>query len=118
MAFRLRNGLMKIRGKMKGLSERTWKIVRVMFPVEQQESVAKLLLTECGNNLPYLNNSDEIELERIRFAALKSSRGNVDKLQRAIALAKSDWRDLLMSAGFAESVTEHSEWADNYLNNV
>jgi hypothetical protein len=39
----------------------------------------------------------------------------VDKLLGAISLAQLDWRDLLTGAGFAQSLTEHSKWADEYL---
>ncbi|HEV7902274.1 MAG TPA: hypothetical protein VGO96_00430 [Pyrinomonadaceae bacterium] len=94
---------------MKGLSERTWKIIRKMFPVGQQENIAELLIIECGNNLPGLEKSDEIQLERFRFAALKVSSGDVDELLKAIVLAQTDWRDLLVGESFAESVTEHSK---------
>jgi len=36
------------------LSEATWEKVREMFPSGQDSEVAKLLQTECGNNLPFL----------------------------------------------------------------
>jgi hypothetical protein len=49
-------------------------------------------------------------LERVRFAALKLSEGNMEKLHRAVKLAKADWRDLLVAAGFADSVHAHKHW--------
>jgi hypothetical protein len=41
---------------------------------------------------------------------LKLSEGNLDKLNRAVALAKTDWRDLLMAAGFGEDIKAHLAW--------
>ena len=92
------------------LSPETQRRVDLLFRPEEQNIVATLLITECGNNLPFIEELDEYELERFRFAALKLSDGNLDKLREAIELAKSDWRDLLMAAGFANDVTEHNRW--------
>jgi hypothetical protein len=92
------------------LSPETQRRVNLLFRPEEQNIVATLLITECGNNLPFLEKSNEYELERIRFATLKLSDGNLDMLREAIEMAKSDWRDLLMAAGFAYDVTEHSRW--------
>ena len=100
---------------MSELSEKTWEIIRKMFPAGTQDTVAELMAAECGNNLPGLSKLNGLELERFRFAALKLSGGDVDKLLGAISLAQSDWRDLLAGAGFAESLTEHSKWAGKYL---
>jgi hypothetical protein len=49
-------------------------------------------------------------MERIRFAALKLSEGDMGRLRAAIDLAKLDWRDLLMNAGFGWSVHVHEKW--------
>jgi hypothetical protein len=49
-------------------------------------------------------------LERIRAAALKISRGSLDRLALATSLAKSDWRDLLMAADFGEDAHAHEAW--------
>jgi hypothetical protein len=56
-----------------------------------------------------LEKLNEIELERFRFAALKLSAGSIDKLKEAIALAKADWRDLLVSAKFW-TADSHKSW--------
>ncbi len=50
------------------------------------------------------------EFERFRFAALRLSNGDLRKLEQAVELAKRDWRDLLMAAGFGEDVTAHERW--------
>ncbi|HEY2532393.1 MAG TPA: hypothetical protein VGJ20_31435 [Xanthobacteraceae bacterium] len=39
---------------------------------------------------------------------LRLSEGKLDQLEHAIALAKADWRDLLMAAGFEHDVDAHT----------
>jgi len=34
----------------------------------------------------------------------------MDKLREAVKLANTDWRDLLVAAGFADSVDAHKHW--------
>jgi hypothetical protein len=100
---------------MQGLSERTRLIVHKMFPAEEQDEVARLLVEQCGNNLPFLGDLDEVALERFRFAVLKLSGGDFEALPRHIEIAQTDWRDSLVAAGFGHSLTEHERWADDYL---
>jgi hypothetical protein len=50
-------------------------------------------------------------MERVRFAALKLSEGNKDKLLGAAQLAQYDWRDLLVAARFANDAEAHKSWA-------
>lgn len=82
----------------------------LMFRPEERADAARLLVEQCGNNLPFLENLDAQRLERFQFAALKLSRGNLAGLLRATDLAKADWRDLLMAAGFGEDVRAHESW--------
>lgn len=95
---------------MAALSEATWEKVRALFPPTQQDEVAAILQNQCGNDLPFLGKETPEGLERFRFAALKLSRGSVDKLRDAVRLANTDWRDLLVAAGFADSVDAHKHW--------
>jgi hypothetical protein len=92
------------------ISPETEKRIGLLFPPDEHELVRAILLEECGNNLPFLQDIDEVALERFRFAALKLSEGKLDKLDHAIALAKSDWRDLLTAAGFGRDVNAHWAW--------
>ena len=69
-----------------------------------------MLRDECGNNLPLMKDKDETALERLRFAALKLSQGELNKLLDAVILAQTDWRDLLVAAGFADDVQAHLSW--------
>jgi hypothetical protein len=92
------------------LSQDTEQKIAALFPPTFRAEVSELLIIQCGNNLPFCDNDDEFQLERIRFSALKLSAGNIDKLRDAIKLAKTDWRDLLVAAGFADDITSHRRW--------
>jgi hypothetical protein len=50
------------------------------------------------------------EAQRVRFAALRVSAGDLDKLKQAIEMANSDYRDLLAEAGFASDPELHQRW--------
>ncbi len=93
-----------------GLSEKTQTLVEKLFPQSDRQRVANLLKNECGNNLPLLETYNLVQLERFQFAALKLSAGNLGKLEQQIRIAKSDWRDLLVSAGFGNDVEAHNKW--------
>jgi hypothetical protein len=92
------------------LSQETERRIAALFPPNSRAEVSELLIIQCGNNLPFCDKEDEFQLERIRFSALKLSAGNIDKLKDAIKLAKTDWRDLLVAAGFADDTTAHKRW--------
>jgi hypothetical protein len=92
------------------LSVDTVKLVNQLFGPDDRAIACRLLAEHCGANLPFLKNADSVELERYRFAALKLSNGTVDGLGRAIELAKTDWRDLLVAAGFGSDVNAHKAW--------
>jgi hypothetical protein len=92
------------------LSPETEKRISLLFPPDERQLVRIVLFEECGNNLPFLEDLEERKLERFQFAALKLSEGKLDKLDHAIALAKTDWRDLLMASGFGEDVNAHKSW--------
>ena len=90
-------------------SETQWRLDGLFRPKERTEA-ARLLAEECGNNLPFLEKLDARGLERFQFAALKLSGGDLSRLRKAIELAKTDGRDLLMAAGFGTDVRAHESW--------
>jgi len=92
------------------LSDDTRALVERQFPPGDREAAARMLLEHCGNNLPYLENGDATSLERFRFAALRIAAGNLERLVQAIALARTDWRDLLVEADFANDTGAHRAW--------
>ena len=97
------------------LSPLTQQLVEKLFEPNDRTEAVQRLNEECGNNLPFCKDYDEYKLERIRFAALRVSIGYLDELQTAIDLANRDWRDLLVCARFAESLTAHQEWCEQAL---
>ena len=97
------------------LSPRTKQLVEIIFKPEDAAEASQQLEDECGNNLPSCGSLDEYGMERVRFAAIKLSKGNIQKLSKAIDEARMDWRDLLMAAGFGYDVNAHEAWANEVL---
>jgi hypothetical protein len=89
------------------LSTRTRRCIQVLFNEGDRTLAGAALVQDCGIDLPGLGKMD---LERIRLAALKTSGGQLPRLYEAIALARTDWRDLLVGAGFGEDATAHLQW--------
>lgn len=87
-------------------------IVRLhsLFSEPEWNEAERLLVEQCGSNLPFCESADARSLERIRFAALKLSQGELAALRSAVELAQVDWRDLLVAAGFAWDVRAHESW--------
>ena len=92
------------------LSPETRRRVEMVFHGEDARIAAEMLEGECGNNVPFCEEYDSAQMERIRFAALKVSEGKLETLREAVELAKIDWRDLLMWAGFGNNVNAHKRW--------
>jgi hypothetical protein len=62
-----------------------------------------------GDREPAKALLEQCESERLQFAALKVSDGNLARLESAVKLAQIDFRDLLMAADFGE-VEAHLKW--------
>lgn len=77
---------------------------------DQAAAAQTVLEAECGDNLPFCEDATPESLERIRFAVLKMSGGSLSGLLGAVALAKTDWRDVLVAAGFATDLSAHLAW--------
>jgi hypothetical protein len=97
------------------LTERTVRLVERLFGAEDQAAVCQALRDECGTNLPFCETQDAVGLERVRFAVLMLSAGDLEKLRATIDHAKVDWRDVLVAAGFGYSLTAHEQWAQAVL---
>ena len=80
-----------------------------LFAETDRDEAERLLVHECGQNLTFCQDHHPEDLDCFRFAALKLSSGDLEKLRHAIELAKADWRDLLMSAGFG-GTSGHLSW--------
>lgn len=90
------------------LSAETLRRVNIMFSEgPDRERAQTLLYDRLGNSQGSL---PQVDVERLRFAALKYSKGTLDELQRAVDLAEVDWRDLLCAAGFASDPDKNGKW--------
>jgi hypothetical protein len=87
--------------------------LEALFPPEQHEIVAKTLLERCGDGLPLTDLAGDQFWDRIRFAVLKLSGGDMAALQQAVDGANRDWRDTLVAAGFGDSLSIHTGWFPN-----
>ena len=92
-------------------SDTLW-LVDKLFKPQHRIDAARMLEKQCSRNLPFCENAKPAELERLHFAALKVSRGDLKRLSHAIHEAQMDWRDLLMAADFGLTVNAHREWLD------
>ena len=82
-----------------------------IFPEHDVAEAERLLAEDCGDTLPLIGApATPAALERIRFAALRVSGGDLRRLREAVKLAQTDWRDLLVGAEFAEDVHGHQAW--------
>ena len=92
------------------LTDATVKRIAKLFSPADQGLVSTRLIEECADTLPGFTPADSADIERVRFAVLKLSGGDFNALQRAIDLAKIDWRDVLVAAGFGNDPLAHRRW--------
>lgn len=92
------------------MAPETQRKLEQLFPQEQWPVAMALLESECGNSLPLIEKQGLEGIERVRCAALKLSEGSLEKLRTAVRVAQSDWRDVLVAAGFANSLVAHLVW--------
>jgi hypothetical protein len=97
---------------MTPLTEAVSQKIDALFPVKDRAAARKLIEENCGADLPMSSHMgpDPSGFDRIRFAVLKLSGGDLTRLEREIADAHVDWRDTLMAAGFGEDIHAHLRW--------
>lgn len=93
------------------LSQRTERLVDALFADTTRDLIKAKLATEIAEDLPLLDNPTPESLERLRFACLKLASEASDRdISAAVALATTDWRDLLLASGFGYDVAAHDDW--------
>ncbi|MFN2531517.1 MAG: hypothetical protein ABR555_09495 [Pyrinomonadaceae bacterium] len=98
------------------LTELTKQRVAELFAAADVQEAERLLVRECADNLPLLGKTaTSASLERIRFAVLRLSDGQISRLTESIAIAKRDWRDVLVWAGFGNDLQAHERWRPRRL---
>jgi hypothetical protein len=91
------------------LTDGTRARVHALFPAGDWATVESLLIERCGSNLPLVNDWPQL-VERIRYAVLKLSAGRISELGRHLDVACTDWRDVLVAAGFGDDSRVHLAW--------
>jgi len=98
------------------VTDKARKIAEKHFPIESSFVISQLQ-DYCEYLSEFFSEESEPETyERFCLAILKIAKTSTEKLNMAIELGKTDYRDLLVSAGFGNSITVHNEWANNVLN--
>jgi hypothetical protein len=92
------------------LSQSTEEKIKKLFPPGLWAEVFTIIESECGDNLPFCGNLDKYQIERIRFAVLKLSEGDLKNLKESVKFAQCDWRDLLTASGFGDDIHAHKRW--------
>lgn len=100
---------------MSEITQRTKKIIAVLFRDKEQDLVKFELESKCSTNVPGCSSWSNSELERIWFAVLKLSNGDLSKLRSSIRLANTDFRDLLLTAGFGHNLEAHNKWFEEKI---
>jgi hypothetical protein len=100
------------------LSSLTKQLIENIFDAKDTAEASQWLEQECGNNLPFCKDYDAQKMERIRFAVLKLSHGNIAKLLKTIDMARRDWRDVLVAADFGNHLDAHDLWAKDILESL
>jgi hypothetical protein len=86
-----------------------------LFSPEEQSAAEQMLLEWSGAYRdPAIPDTPE-GWERVRIAVLRLCRGELATLKQAIGLAMTDWRDLLMAAGFADDIQAHLHWTVRHV---
>lgn len=95
---------------MSELSPKTNRIVNILFKSREAKEVSDMLENDCGTESLGCDGWSPEQMDRIRFAVLKLGNEKQGGLDAAIDLANTDWRDLLMAAGFGKDLNAHEEW--------
>lgn len=97
------------------LSEDTTTLVDFLFVNPSvNEKMKEKLRKDCLENIPFCENSNPKEMERIRFAILKLTSEQMNSTDW-FELARCDWRDLFMVAGFGHDIHAHEKWKEEVL---
>lgn len=95
---------------MSALTDRTRTRLDRLFKECDRAEAVRLLTENCTAESMHFSADYEALVERCHFAALKFSGGDLEQLARAINLALTDFRDLLMATGFGEDINAHLNW--------
>lgn len=87
------------------LSETVEHHLNSIFKATDRQQARILLLQICTSG------RESQAADRCEIAALKLSMGSIEKLGQAVNLYHTDFRDLLMAAGFGFDTGAHETWS-------
>ena len=93
------------------LSDKTEKVIQIIFSEEKWKYVREIIIERLLSPYPNCDNTEQICL-----SVLKYSRGQIDTLLIGIEEGAKDFRDLIVSAYFATDINAHIKWADQVIN--
>lgn len=76
------------------LSPDTEAVVNALFASQDRDEAIRLLIDECGNNIPNSQDEDEYQLEYLRLEVLCRSKGDLKTLRDVINIAQQDFREV------------------------
>lgn len=91
------------------LSTRCLKVVERLFDEPRRSHIARRLVEEVSENIPFCDKHKPEDMDRIRFSIMKLLTEPGEDEDSVFELARIDWRDLFTAAGF-HSTTAHFEW--------
>ena len=97
------------------LSQAVREKIDLVFAPHLRDEASQMIQHDCGFSLPLFRTIKPDDYDRIRFAVIKLSKGNLEALKQVIAEAHIDWRDVLMGAGFGYDIEAHLHWIPNQL---
>ena len=92
------------------LSDKTENVIQIIFPEEKWKYVREIIIERLLSPYPNCGNTEQICL-----SVLKYSRGQIDRLLIGIEEGAKDYRDLIVSAYFANGNNVHIKWADQVI---
>lgn len=96
------------------LSDGTIALLDAVIDAESRNRIAVRILNEISENIPFCENSNPGDMERLRFSVLRLLAEGQMAEDDIFWLAKNDWRDLLMASGHG-STEEHRKWASSAI---
>lgn len=84
-------------------------------PPERAAVIRQLLSDECSVTLPGIKPDWTQLIERIQAGVLRSTGWDPGLIAARIRLARVDWRDLLVAADFANSLSAHVAWIEGAM---
>lgn len=95
---------------MTELGSRTEKLIVRRLAPDVAARVSELLFSRCTAERLGCTGWTTEQMERIWFAVLRVGGTSCTTVEAAVVQAETDWRDLLVAAGFEDDVEAHLMW--------